>query len=277
MIAGSRPAVIVLLALTAAGAARSQQPAGTTSSATRPRSSTAPPTRSARARGSRPRRARAAGGKLCCVTACCDFGHGPRTRRSRSRRGTIRSRCPARVPRPSSCPTRTGSWAGDSGARSRRPAATRSKLARSFPTRSAEVADVGAALDDLLPPLPTRALAVGQQWSDGNGLELRRLADSTADGRPIQRLVMHARSRSGTASIKGDTTQLSATEVTTEDGEIDWDQERGLLRRGRHIVVETTVPAGGPAQAAAPVSFGAGRGAGTGTERVRRGGPQALS
>jgi hypothetical protein len=48
------------------------------------------------------------------------------------------------------------------------------------------------------------------------------------------------------ASIKGDTTRLAATQVTVEVGEVDWDTERGLLRRSRHIVVETSVPAGGP-------------------------------
>jgi hypothetical protein len=34
--------------------------------------------------------------------------------------------------------------------------------------------------------------------------------------------------------------------VTVEDGRLDWDPKRGLLRRVRHIVVETSVPAAGP-------------------------------
>ena len=34
--------------------------------------------------------------------------------------------------------------------------------------------------------------------------------------------------------------------MTSEEGEVDWDAERGLLRRTRHIVIETSVPAGGP-------------------------------
>jgi hypothetical protein len=115
-----------------------------------------------------------------------------------------------------------------------------------IPEDVAEVADVGRALGDLLPPLPPRWLAVGEQWTDGVGLELRRIADSSAQGRPVRRLLLRSRTRSDTAAIRGDTVQLPATELTTEDGQVDWDPERGLLRRTRHIVTETSVPAGGP-------------------------------
>ena len=120
-------------------------------------------------------------------------------------------------------------------------------VARPFvPDEVAEVADVGGALEDLLPPLPHGAPAVAQSWSDGAGLELRRLADSAANGRAIQRLALRLRTRTDTASIRGDTTRLPAAEVSTEEGQVDWDPERGLLRRTRHIVIETSVPAGGP-------------------------------
>ena len=114
------------------------------------------------------------------------------------------------------------------------------------PDEVAEVADVGRTLEDLLPPLPAGPLAVGQRWTDGTGLELRRIADSSAAGRRIRRLLLRSRSQSDTAAIRGDTTQLPATEVTTEEGEVDWDAERGLLRRARRIVIETSLPAGGP-------------------------------
>lgn len=119
--------------------------------------------------------------------------------------------------------------------------------ARPFvPDEVGEVADVGAALEDLLPPLPSEPLAVGQRWTDGAGLELRRLPDSTAHGRTVLRLALRARARSDTASIRGDTTRLAASEISSEDGQVDWDPGRGLLRRSRHIVIETSVPAGGP-------------------------------
>lgn len=115
-----------------------------------------------------------------------------------------------------------------------------------IPDDVAEVADVGRSLQDLLPPLPPRPLTVGEQWADGAGLELHRIADSSAGGRPVHRLLLRSRTQTDTAAVRGDTIQLPATEVTTEDGEVDWDAERGLLRRTRHIVIETTVPAGGP-------------------------------
>jgi hypothetical protein len=114
------------------------------------------------------------------------------------------------------------------------------------PDDVAEVADLGGAMDDLLPRLPPQTLAVGQRWSDSAGLELRRLPDSTAGARRVLRLTLSARAESRQATIRGDTTHLPARQVTVEDGRIDWDPARGLLRRVRHIVVETEVSAGGP-------------------------------
>jgi hypothetical protein len=122
-----------------------------------------------------------------------------------------------------------------------------SETARPYiPDGVAEVADVGRTLEDLLPPLPPRSLTVGEHWTDAAGLELRRIADSSAKGRPVRRLLLRSKTRTDTAAIRGDTIQLPATETTTEEGELDWDAERGLLRRTRHIVIETSVPAGGP-------------------------------
>jgi hypothetical protein len=119
--------------------------------------------------------------------------------------------------------------------------------ARPFvPDEIAEVADLAGALDDLLPPLPPVALAPGQSWGHGTALELRRLADSTVGGHPVRRLALRARAESGLAAVRSDTIQLPAREVTVEEGRLDWDPAVGLLRRERHIVVETLVPASGP-------------------------------
>ena len=65
-------------------------------------------------------------------------------------------------------------------------------------------------------------------------------------GRPVHRFALRARTKSGTATVRGDTTGLAATETTLEEGEVDWDRERGLVRRRRHLVIDTAVPAGGP-------------------------------
>jgi hypothetical protein len=119
--------------------------------------------------------------------------------------------------------------------------------ARPFiPDQVAEVAELSRAMEDLLPPLPTVALAVGQRWTDSSGLGIRRLADSSARGRTVQRLELHSRTESHQADIRGDTLALPASQTTVEEGRVAWDLDRGLLRRERHIVVETTVPAGGP-------------------------------
>jgi hypothetical protein len=117
------------------------------------------------------------------------------------------------------------------------------------PDEVAEVSDLGSALDDLLPPLPPAALAVGEQWRDGSGLELTRLPDSLAGGRLVRRLALRSRSEAGRATVRGDTTAIAARQVTVEQGQVDWDATAGLLRRTRHIVVETSVPAGGPLRA----------------------------
>ncbi len=117
--------------------------------------------------------------------------------------------------------------------------------ARPFvPDEVAEVADVGRALDDLLPLLPPAALAVGSRWSNGSGVELYRLPDSVAERRVIQRLELSARTEVHRASVRGDTGSIAVRQVTVEHGRLDWDARAGLLRRVRHLVVETSVPAG---------------------------------
>jgi hypothetical protein len=127
------------------------------------------------------------------------------------------------------------------------PAGQYAAEARPFvPDEVAEVAELGGVLDDLLPPLPPRALAVGERWADSAGLELRRLPDSLARGRVIRRLALRSRTESDRATVRGDTTGIAARQVTVEDGWLDWDPKAGLLRRVRHIVVETSVPARGP-------------------------------
>ncbi len=79
-------------------------------------------------------------------------------------------------------------------------------LARPFvPDEVAEVADMGGALDDILPPMPLGALGVGDHWSDSSGLELRRLPDSLAGRHVVQRLAVRSRTESHRATIRGDT------------------------------------------------------------------------
>ena len=122
--------------------------------------------------------------------------------------------------------------------------------ARPFiPDEVAEVADLSRAMEDLLPRLPDRSLEVGGRWEDSTGLELHRVADSAAGPRTIWRLEVRGRSESEGALLRGDTLALPGRELTVETGRIDWDPTAGLLRRVRHLVVETTVPASGSLRA----------------------------
>jgi hypothetical protein len=109
----------------------------------------------------------------------------------------------------------------------------------------AEVADMGRAMDDLLPPLPPGPLAVGQRWSDSAGLELQRLPDSTTGRAVIRRLALHVQRAVDRATVRGDSIEIPARETTVEDGRVSWDETSGLLRRERRITVITEVPAGG--------------------------------
>jgi hypothetical protein len=106
--------------------------------------------------------------------------------------------------------------------------------------------ELGGALEDLLPPLPTAPLDVGQSWSDSTGLELRRLPDSGAAGGVVHRLRLRGRTETQLAPVGGDTLSVPAHQVTLEEGQVDWMPRVGLLRWARHIVVESTIPAGGP-------------------------------
>ena len=127
------------------------------------------------------------------------------------------------------------------------PAGRYSAVARPFiPDEVAEVAELGGALEDLLPPLPSAPLEVGQRWADSTGLELVRLPDSEAAGGVVHRLRLHGRKQAQLAAVRGDTLSVPAHQVTLEEGQLNWTPRAGLVRWVRHIVVESTIPAGGP-------------------------------
>ena len=115
-----------------------------------------------------------------------------------------------------------------------------------------EVADLSRALDDLLPRLPTRVPTVGETWSDSVGLEIRRLSDSSGTG-PIYRFRVTIRRDAAQATLRGDSLPLKLRQSVREDGAFSWAAHGGLLRRDRHITVETYVPSearvGRPVQA----------------------------
>jgi hypothetical protein len=123
--------------------------------------------------------------------------------------------------------------------------------ARPFiPDEVAEVADLSRSLDDLLPPLPPVPLAPGERWSDSTGTEISRLPDSTAAGRRLLRFEVSGRRRENGGAMRGDTVSLDLDQLTTERGRVVWDSDAGLVRRERHLTIETEIRPGGPVRQA---------------------------
>ena len=108
------------------------------------------------------------------------------------------------------------------------------------PDEVAEVAGMATALDDFFPHLPPRGLRVGQVWADSLGLTIKRLPDSVSSGVALQRFDLQKRETSQSVASTRDTMKLD--QESNEVGQFVWHPQRGLVRRQRRIVVETTVP-----------------------------------
>lgn len=120
-----------------------------------------------------------------------------------------------------------------------------SEHARPFvPDEVAELADLSTAARDLLPPLPPRALAPGEAWTDSS-LTITRLPDTAVAGRPLTHLRLRSRGESRETVPRGDTVPIPVRQTVEEEGDIYWSPESGLVRRLRAITIEATVPSGG--------------------------------
>jgi hypothetical protein len=102
------------------------------------------------------------------------------------------------------------------------------------------ITGMATALDDFFPRVPPRSLRVGEVWADSLGLTIKRLPDSVSSGVTLQRFDLRRREKSQSAASVRDTMELE--QESTEVGQFVWHPQRGLLRRQRSIVVETTVP-----------------------------------
>jgi hypothetical protein len=117
--------------------------------------------------------------------------------------------------------------------------------ARPFvPDEVAELADLSAAARDLLPPLPPRALATGESWTDST-LTITRLPDTVVAGRPLAHFRLKTRTESRETIPRGDTVPIPVRQMVEEEGDVYWSPASGLVRRLRAIRVEATVPSGG--------------------------------
>jgi hypothetical protein len=111
------------------------------------------------------------------------------------------------------------------------------------PDEIAEITDAAAALDDLLPPLPPRALRPGEEWRDAGGTSITRFPDSAGTG--LQRYGLQVRREQRETVPQGDTMPIALRQTTVEQGKFVWDPRDGLVSRSRKIVVETLIPAAG--------------------------------
>lgn len=110
------------------------------------------------------------------------------------------------------------------------------------PDEVADVMQMGAALDDLLPRLPPGPLRVGEVWTDSAGLEIRRLADSTAQRVTLLRFHLSARREESEGSVSQDSLPFDVRQLIEEESDIAWHPTLGLLRQERRLSVETMVP-----------------------------------
>jgi hypothetical protein len=117
--------------------------------------------------------------------------------------------------------------------------------ARPFvPDEVAELADLSAAAQDLLPPLPRRALVPGESWSDSI-LTITRLPDTAVAGGRLAHFRLQSRAESRATVPRGDTVPIPVRQTVEEQGDIYWSSGSGLVRRLRDITIEATVPSGG--------------------------------
>jgi hypothetical protein len=112
------------------------------------------------------------------------------------------------------------------------------------PDDIAQVADIGDALEELLPPLPPGPLAPGQGWRDDFGTVISRMTDGSSGGRRVQRYRLTRRSARQETRLLPDSTEIATTRQQSESGIYLWSGELGVVRWEREITIDVAVPAG---------------------------------
>jgi hypothetical protein len=109
------------------------------------------------------------------------------------------------------------------------------------PNAVRELSDVASALEDLLPPLPARALAVGEAFRLADTLNIQRLADSAG----LQRYRVERETAGRVLPAAGDTLTPPFDRAVRDNGTFAWHPEQGVLRYERRLEIEVLVPPGG--------------------------------
>lgn len=124
-------------------------------------------------------------------------------------------------------------------------------LTRPFvPDELAEVTDVGATLDGLLPPLPGLALPIGGRWDDG-ALRIVRRADSTAQRIALARYRWSVVRGDTAIQATGDSLAYTTRVVVREEGDLIWHPTQGPVAWVRRSITDLDIPAEGAVRRAA--------------------------
>ena len=112
------------------------------------------------------------------------------------------------------------------------------------PDEVAAVSDVAGALADFFPPLPERPLAEGETTQAEPGWRITRLGDGISEGRRTARYRLERRLETAATGVLADSVPVEARRTETEEGVLQWDPERGLVRWERAVRAAAAVPAG---------------------------------
>jgi len=105
------------------------------------------------------------------------------------------------------------------------------------PAALADLADLGAALDDFFPRLPEEALDPGDVWRGGEGFDLRRVADR--DGFTQYRWRKTGRSSD---SVRAEAGAVRLEQQILETGQLTWSAALGPAAWYRRIEVKARLP-----------------------------------
>lgn len=119
-----------------------------------------------------------------------------------------------------------------------------------IPDPVAEIAELGSAFDDLLPPVPTRDLSVGQSMTLEGGWRIERRSDSLAGRSSLQRYALSGERRRTAVGAELDSVTVEAATYEKESGTLVWDSLRGPLVWLREITMSAALPAKGPVRRA---------------------------
>ncbi len=114
-----------------------------------------------------------------------------------------------------------------------------------IPDEVSEIAEMGSAFDDVLPPLPRTTLRPGQVALVDGGWRIERRADSTADGETVRRYFLSGDRRRTAVGAALDSLPVEAATTEKETGAMVWSPRFGPLFWQRQITLSATLPAKG--------------------------------